>query len=72
MKGAQFSIDSKTANICKKYAEATGLPSKEVFRLYFDSTTYKVLCDMGLGVYAESFECVYDMFEREMKGDDWE
>ena len=66
MKGFSFLVDSKAARICEAYANRKDITIEEAMKIFFRSTTYRVLNDAETGVYLEVFEFVYDMFLEEM------
>ena len=66
MKGFSFLVDSKAARICEVYANRKDITIEEAMKIFFRSTTYRVLNDAETGVYLEVFEFVYDMFLEEM------
>ena len=72
MKGRSYLMDSKVAHISKKYAEETGISVDEAMQVFLDSATYSALIDEETGACLESIESIYDMFTRELRGEQWE
>ena len=67
MKGFKFLVDSKTARISEAFAQRKNMFLDDAIKLFFGSTTYRLLNDADTGIYLEVFEYVYDMFLEEME-----
>ena len=67
MKGFKFLVDSKTARISEAFAQRKNIFLDDAIKLFFGSTTYRLLNDADTGIYLEVFEYVYDMFLEEME-----
>jgi hypothetical protein len=67
VKGFGCLVDSKATRISEAYAKRKGISSDEALKMFFASSTYRVLNDVETGVYLEVFEFVYDMFLEEME-----
>jgi hypothetical protein len=72
MKGQYYLMDSKVARTSKLYAEEADMSIDEAMQIFIDSATYAALLDQETGVCLESFESIYDMFLRELRGEEWE
>ena len=66
MKGFRFIVDSKTTRICESFAQKKNISIDDAIRLFFGSTTYRILNNADTGLYLEVFEYVYDMFLEEI------
>ena len=66
MKGFGYLIDSKTSRICEAYSVRQGITIEEAMKVFFASTTYRILIDKETGLYLEVYEFVYDMFLEEI------
>ena len=66
MKGFRFLVDSKSVRISEAYAQRKNIFLDDAIKLFFGSTTYRILNNADTGIYLEVFEYVYDMFLEEM------
>ncbi len=61
----QVAIDTTTGFIAAKLAEKLNCPIYEMERLFLASKTYRLLCDLEMGLYADNVLETADLFLRE-------
>ena len=66
MKGFDFLVDTKIAQISMKYAKKKKVSNDDAMEIFLDSMTYRLLDDLETGLHLEVVEYVYDEFLKEI------